>query len=124
VHSNTGSLPPEAVPGYAPGSDPVVARHDEHVIARDDERVLDRTDEFSTGRLDEPLRDRPARETAAGTPLEDLVDRAQPGDVLGIETGGETTGLGDTARDEDERREDAEETNRQILEDQRRNRKE
>jgi hypothetical protein len=30
--------------------------------------------------------------------------RAQPGDVLGIETGGETTGIGDTAEDEDERR--------------------
>jgi cation transport regulator ChaC len=33
--------------------------------------------------------------------------RAQPGDVLGIETGGETTGIGDTAEDEDERRRDA-----------------
>ena len=30
--------------------------------------------------------------------------RAQPGDVLGIETGGERTGIGDTAEDEDERR--------------------
>lgn len=30
-------------------------------------------------------------------------DRAQPGDVLGIETGGEETHLGDTARDEDRR---------------------
>jgi hypothetical protein len=30
--------------------------------------------------------------------------RAQPGDVLGLETGGETTGIGDTAEDEDERR--------------------
>ena len=34
--------------------------------------------------------------------------RAQPGDVLGIETDGETTSLGDTREDEDERREDAE----------------
>jgi hypothetical protein len=33
--------------------------------------------------------------------------RAQPGDILGIETGGETTGIGDTAEDEDERRRDA-----------------
>lgn len=33
--------------------------------------------------------------------------RAQPGDVLGIETGGETTGIGDTAEDEDERRREA-----------------
>lgn len=49
----------------------------------------------------------------------DLSGRAQPGDVLGIETGGETTSIGDTARDEDRRREDAEETNREILRDQR-----
>ena len=34
--------------------------------------------------------------------------RAQPGDVLGIETGGERTGVGDTAEDEDKRRRDAE----------------
>ncbi|MGD9906466.1 MAG: hypothetical protein AB7U83_23620 [Vicinamibacterales bacterium] len=36
-------------------------------------------------------------------------ERAQPGDVIGIETDGETTELGDTAEDEDERRRDAEE---------------
>ena len=35
-------------------------------------------------------------------------ERAQPGDVLGIELDGETTELGDTAEDEDERLEDAE----------------
>jgi hypothetical protein len=35
--------------------------------------------------------------------------RAQPGDVLGIETGGETTGIGDTAEDENARRRAAEE---------------
>ena len=34
--------------------------------------------------------------------------RAQPGDVLGIETGGETTGIGDTAEDEDKRRRSSE----------------
>jgi hypothetical protein len=34
--------------------------------------------------------------------------RAQPGDVLGLETGGETTSLGDTAEDEDARRRKAE----------------
>jgi len=38
--------------------------------------------------------------------------RAQPGDVLGIETGGERTGVGDTAQDENKRRRDAERTNR------------
>jgi hypothetical protein len=31
--------------------------------------------------------------------------RAQPGDVLGLETGGETTGIGDTSEDENRRRE-------------------
>ena len=35
--------------------------------------------------------------------------RAQPGDVLGIETGGETTEIGDTDEDEDKRRRAAEE---------------
>ena len=39
----------------------------------------------------------------------DPLDRAQPGDVLGIEHDGETTSLGDTARDERERLEDEEE---------------
>ncbi len=34
-------------------------------------------------------------------------ERAQPGDVLGIERGGETTSLGDTEEDEDRRREEA-----------------
>ena len=34
-------------------------------------------------------------------------DRAQPGDVLGVERDGERTHLGETAEDEDERREDA-----------------
>ena len=39
-------------------------------------------------------------------------DRAQPGDVLGIERDGERTHLGETAEDEDERREDAIESDR------------
>ena len=34
--------------------------------------------------------------------------RAQPGDVLGLETGGESTHIGETAEDENERRRDAE----------------
>jgi len=36
--------------------------------------------------------------------------RAQPGDVLGLETGGEETHLGDTTQDENDRRRDAEKT--------------
>jgi len=38
--------------------------------------------------------------------------RAQPGDVLGIETGGENTHIGDTTADEDKRRRDAERAGR------------
>jgi hypothetical protein len=34
-------------------------------------------------------------------------ERAQPGDVLGIERGGETTNLGETEEDEDRRRKKA-----------------
>ncbi len=34
--------------------------------------------------------------------------RAQPGDVLGFETGGETTSLGDTSEDENKRRHELE----------------
>jgi hypothetical protein len=36
--------------------------------------------------------------------------RAQPGDVLGLETGGETTTIGDTAEDENKRRRDSAKT--------------
>ena len=42
----------------------------------------------------------------ANWPDPDL-ERAQPGDVLGIERGGETTSLGDTEEEEDRRRRDA-----------------
>jgi hypothetical protein len=43
------------------------------------------------------------------TPTSGPTDRAQPGDVLGIERDGERTHLGESREDEDERREDAEE---------------
>jgi hypothetical protein len=43
-------------------------------------------------------------------------ERAQPGDVLGIERGGETTRLGETAEDEDRRREEAEQAARETRE--------
>lgn len=46
-------------------------------------------------------------------------DRAQPGDVLGIETGGERTTIGDTAEDEDTRRRDADESVRDRERDER-----
>ena len=44
--------------------------------------------------------------TSQGWPDPDA-ERAQPGDVLGIEREGETTSLGETREDEDKRRRDA-----------------
>jgi hypothetical protein len=55
------------------------------------------------------FRDRSAPPAAAGDVSPHIGGRAQPGDVLGIETGGETTEIGDTAEDEDKRRHAAEE---------------
>lgn len=50
-----------------------------------------------------------ARAEAAGEQTSPHFDgRAQPGDVLGIETGGERTYVGETAEDENKRRRDAE----------------
>jgi hypothetical protein len=47
---------------------------------------------------------------ATNNPMPEPIDeRAQPGDVLGIENDGETTHLGDAAEDEDERLSEAEE---------------
>jgi hypothetical protein len=46
--------------------------------------------------------------------------RAQPGDVLGVETGGERTYMGDTGEDENKRRRDAERDARRDEEDDRR----
>jgi hypothetical protein len=45
--------------------------------------------------------------------------RAQPGDILGLETGGETTGLGDTADDENKRRREAERRDAELDRDER-----
>jgi hypothetical protein len=55
------------------------------------------------GRVDRDSIDDRGRE-AADDVSPHLGGRAQPGDVLGIETGGETTEIGDTAEDENERR--------------------
>ncbi len=42
-------------------------------------------------------------------PMPETADgRAQPGDVIGFDTGGERTHVGETREDEDKRREDAE----------------
>lgn len=48
-----------------------------------------------------------------GEPSPHFEGRAQPGDVLGLETGGERTYIGDTAEDENKRRRDAEDAERE-----------
>jgi hypothetical protein len=86
----------EAISGRLRDEDDVYLVRDEPVVAgtRDDRRRDD------VGRDD-------LRAPAVG-------ERAQPGDILGIESGGERTGLGDTAEDEDRRREDAEKAVRDM----------
>jgi hypothetical protein len=59
-------------------------------------------------------KDAPTRETGEESPHFD--GRAQPGDVLGVETGGERTYIGDTSEDENERRRRAEVGDRQQRE--------
>lgn len=67
------------------------------------------------GAVDERLagaanRDRWASTAEAGGSAPAAGERAQPGDVIGIESSGETTSIGDTAEDEDRRRARAEES--------------
>jgi hypothetical protein len=52
-----------------------------------------------------------------------LGGRAQPGDILGIETAGETTAIGDTTEDENERRRDLEKAAAKASESERSDRK-
>ena len=57
---------------------------------------------------DEASRDHDSRHESGARDRDDVSPhfggRAQPGDILGIETGGETTGIGDSAEDENKRR--------------------
>ena len=55
---------------------------------------------------DDRSRDEPGRPAGDVSPHFD--GRAQPGDVLGLETGGERTSIGDTSEDENKRRRSAE----------------
>jgi hypothetical protein len=77
-------------------------------------------DEILPGDIDRDERDRRRQEHVRDRDVEavrgseggdvspHLGGRAQPGDVLGIETGGETTAIGDTDEKENKRRRDAE----------------
>jgi hypothetical protein len=49
-----------------------------------------------------------SRDGGQADPSPHFDGRAQPGDVIGIETGGERTAIGETREDENERRQDAE----------------
>lgn len=84
---------------------------------RDDVEVRDRTiirdDVRESSRTREERRDEVvASEGADDDASPHLAGRAQPGDVLGVETGGERTYVGDTSEDENKRRRDAEEAAR------------
>ena len=57
--------------------------------------------------FDRSSREREAVVAKAGDSSSHFDGRAQPGDVIGIETAGEQTHVGDTAEDEDKRREAA-----------------
>jgi hypothetical protein len=65
---------------------------------------------------DNVSRDHDSRHESGGKDSDDVSPhfggRAQPGDILGIETGGETTSIGDSAEDENKRRRDAEKSTR------------
>ncbi len=63
-----------------------------------------------------PAGDRESVVAQAGDVSPHADGRAQPGDVLGVETGGERTDVGDTSDDENKRRRDAEEAAAKLRE--------
>jgi len=63
----------------------------------------------TTIRRTDELDDYPERDTVTpGDVSPHVGGRAQPGDILGIETGGETTAIGETSEDENKRRAEVE----------------
>jgi sporulation protein YlmC with PRC-barrel domain len=66
----------------------------------------------STQGTHERARERVMASERSGDTSPHFDGRAQPGDVLGVETGGERTYVGDTSEDENKRRRDAEEAAR------------
>jgi hypothetical protein len=77
-------------------------RGDEHAVARGDERTQ-AVPERPADRQEDPAAERDMSVDVSPH----YAGRAQPGDVLGIETGGEQTHIADTAEDEDKRRREA-----------------
>ena len=76
----------------------------------------DRERELVTARDRDDTRDHDRVHESGGTDRDDVSPhfggRAQPGDILGLETGGETTNIGDSAEDENKRRRTADEAER------------
>jgi hypothetical protein len=81
------TVPSSAVPSVAPARE----AYDRELVTARDRAVASKTD-------------------SDADPSPHLDGRAQPGDVIGIETGGERTSIGDTVEDENARRRDAERT--------------
>jgi hypothetical protein len=91
--------PPAKVAPTAGMSDVDRGRRTEHITAhRTDATDIDVTAKSSGTRDDRATDESPYFD-----------GRAQPGDVIGLETGGERTHVGETAEDENKRRSDAEE---------------
>ena len=76
--------------------------HDRRVRTLDPQYVKRTTNASRPDELD--AADEPGDARGAGDVSPYFGGRAKPGDVLGFETGGETTSLGDTAEDENKRR--------------------
>jgi hypothetical protein len=74
--------------------------------ARRAAKPVDIVDRVEVVEVDADRRPDTDRKPDGGDVSPHLGGRAQPGDILGIETAGETTELGDTAEDENERRRD------------------
>lgn len=81
------------------------------VTAREREQVRETNRDVSDADVRRDVRDQRGSRYEESPHLD---GRAQPGDVLGLETGGETTGLGDTIDEENKRRRSAEEAARKL----------
>jgi len=99
-------------PLTAAATEPIVtgAHRDRELVTAREERAAGEARHEEARREPHTAADEPRRSGRDASPH--LDGRAQPGDVLGIETGGEVSRLGDTAEDEDKRRGDAEKSRR------------
>jgi hypothetical protein len=100
--------------GHLAGRDDIRRDHEDEVMARQRAAGVVAREDAGSG-------ERYVREAEHGVRDRDAEYgvRAQPGDILGIESGGETTGIGDTAEAEDNRRERAERDIRDVPPDER-----